>query len=181
MSTEPTATTVAMEGDTVATNNSAGYYDVNVSWIPTQPLRNAASYCYPFCYRVLGIMEGIGGVIVNTFGLNQSRFQYAVDEFHRRERVKKDREELRRKRARERFLERASRGADEYDEDDEEGEEEDGNDDALLNTDEIDAREVGVEKETEEERAAAKLAMPKKSRYVPPYVPPVETARVPLA
>ena len=35
--------------------------------------------------------------------------------------------------------------------------------------------------ETPEEVAAAKLALPKRSRYVPPYVPVVETAKVPLS
>lgn len=178
MSSQPTTVVAADASPSPSSGN--GYYDVNVGWIPTQPLRTAVSYCYPFCYRVLGIMEGIGGVIVNTFGLNQSRFQYAVDEFHRRERVKKDREELRRKRARERFLERASRGADELDEEDDE-EMDDEYDASLMETEAIDSRELGVEKETPEEVAAAKLALPKRSRYVPPYVPVVETAKVPLS
>jgi hypothetical protein len=57
-------------------------------------------------------MESIGGVIVNTFGLNQSRFQYAVDEYHRRERIRIEKEQQVYKRERQRILERARQGLD---------------------------------------------------------------------
>lgn len=88
------------------------YYDADVSWIPTTALKKVARAAYPACTRTLQVMESIGGVIVNTFGLNQSRFQYAVDEYHRRERVRLEKEQMQYQKEREKMLDRLRRGID---------------------------------------------------------------------
>jgi hypothetical protein len=100
------------------------YRDVDFTWIPTNALRNTARYVYPACNRTVQIMEAIGGVIVNTFGLNQSRFQYAVDEYNRRERARVEKEQLAYQKERQRILEAARQGLDNdtYEDDEEEGE-----------------------------------------------------------
>ncbi|CUG90205.1 Hypothetical protein, putative [Bodo saltans] len=88
------------------------YRDVDFTWIPTNALRTTARYVYPVCNRTVQIMEAIGGVIVNTFGLNQSRFQYAVDEYNRRERVRIEKEQMVYQKERNRILEAARQGLD---------------------------------------------------------------------
>lgn len=91
-----------MAAEVVATER---YYDANFDWIPAGVLRSSARVVYPACNRVLGVMEGIGGFFANLLGLNESRFQYAVDEMRRRERAKAEREAAEFRRERQRALE----------------------------------------------------------------------------
>lgn len=108
--------------DSTATHHPSetthSYRDVDFSWIPTITLQKTAKFVYPVCNRTMQVMENIGGVIVHTFGLNQSRFQYAVDEYHRRERARVEKEQMAYKQERQRVLERARQGLDDDDEED---------------------------------------------------------------
>lgn len=94
------------------------YYDVDLSWVPeTAGLRRVATLCYPAAYRTFCVMEAIGGVIVRSCGLDQSRYQYAVDEYHRRERVKREKEQTRIARNDQKELNKGFGGIDDDDDD----------------------------------------------------------------
>ncbi len=96
------------------------YYDVDLGWIKNPSARRVARAVYPVCQRVLTVMESIGEKVVNIFGLNSSRFQYAVDEYERRERLKQEKIDLEREKERRRILEKGLQGieADVADDDD---------------------------------------------------------------
>lgn len=143
------------------------YYDVNLDWVPTATLRKTAKFVYPACNRCLQVMESIGGVMVNVLGLNQSRFQYAVDEYNRRERVRIEKEQLAYQKERDRILERARRGLDA--EDDDEDDASDQGDDEDL-----------VAKGNKQERPDDERRRTRTGRDRATYFPPVLSERVPL-
>ena len=55
-------------------------------------------------------MEYIGEKVVNVLGLNSSRFQYAVDEYNRRERIKREKVDLELQRERQRIIDLGLQG-----------------------------------------------------------------------
>ena len=71
-----------------AEDEALGYYDADFSWFGAGDTyaKRAAKALYPAAMAALGSMEWVGEKVVSTFGLDQSRFQYAVDEFDRQER-----------------------------------------------------------------------------------------------
>lgn len=85
-------------------SSAEAYYDVDLEWIKFKPVRSVAKAVYPVCQRTLGVMEYIGEKVVNLLGLNQSRFQYAVDEQIRRDRIKQEKLDLERERERQKIL-----------------------------------------------------------------------------
>jgi hypothetical protein len=95
-----------------STVDGGGYYDVSFDWIKNESLRVGVTRVYPYACKVVGVMEWIGGKVANATGLTQSRFQYAVDEYYRRERKRHEKELLEEailvQRARERGLLRKS-------------------------------------------------------------------------
>lgn len=81
------------------------YFDANFDWIANEKLRNGAKYVYPVAYKVYVVMDWIGEKVAYALGATQSRFQYAVDEYHRQERRNARKAEL----ERQRMLEKARR------------------------------------------------------------------------
>lgn len=84
-------------------SSNAKYYDTDFQWIGNKSVRKGVTTVYPYAHRVYLGMEWLGGKIADGLGITQSRFQYAVDEYNRRERRKRDKEAL----ERERMLQRA--------------------------------------------------------------------------
>lgn len=109
--------TVGSHGDTttatvasvppVPADTAVRYYDADFTWVPAGLLRRSVVACYPVGKKVVNTMEWIGGKVVHICGLDQSRFQYAVDEYYRQQR-KKQAEETR---ERELFLDRVRQNA----------------------------------------------------------------------
>jgi hypothetical protein len=75
-----------------------GYYDTNLNWVPEGKLRTCARYVYPVAYKTYLFMDWVGGKVAYAIGANQSRFQYAVDEYYRQERKKARKEAVERQR-----------------------------------------------------------------------------------
>ena len=97
-----------------AARGPSGYYDVNFDWVPTSTLRSGARTVYPTLHKVYCAMDYIGEKLANGLGLTQSRYQYAVDEYNRREERKRRKAEMERQRKME---EEIANGFMSYDED----------------------------------------------------------------
>lgn len=80
------------------TAGSEHYYDADFSWIKVQSVKVGAQRIFPYVCKVADVMDSIGGVVARGLGLTNSRFQYAVDEYYRRERRKLRKEEQERQR-----------------------------------------------------------------------------------
>jgi hypothetical protein len=105
-----------------ASDDRAAYYDVSFDWIKMESVRVGATTVYPYVCRVVSWMDWLGGKVASGTGLTSSRFQYAVDEYYRRERKRerreKEEEAILLQRARDRGLLRKTRDDDDEDEDD---------------------------------------------------------------
>ena len=77
------------------------YYDTTaLDWLPANgKIRSAAETIFPYAQKALKGMDWLGGKIANGLGLTSSRFQYAIDEYERRERRHLEREAMSRARA----------------------------------------------------------------------------------
>lgn len=96
------------EGRAAAATNRQ-YYDVSFDWVGNQPVRTGLVKAYPYARKVVDGMDWLGGKVANALGLTSSRFQYAVDEYWRREKKKHRKDMLERQLQEER--ERAARSA----------------------------------------------------------------------
>ena len=98
---DPTVETalLAQPGKKLAdVSGSSQYYDTDFSWIQVQSVRVGAQQIFPYVCKVVSVMDSIGGVVARGLGLTNSRFQYAVDEYYRRERRRLRKEEQERQR-----------------------------------------------------------------------------------
>ncbi|KEG06191.1 hypothetical protein DQ04_15361000 [Trypanosoma grayi] len=88
------------------------YYDANLEWVPTVPLRWAAHRWYPQLQSGVHRMEACGRFFVQLLGLDESRYDYVAE--GRRERRQRQR----------RRINGDANGNDDNDEEEEEEEEE---------------------------------------------------------
>ena len=116
-SSEPTST-APTETATTTTEPETAYYDADFTWIGNNTIRSAAKTVYPAAYRAYVICDWIGEKVANGLGLTSSRFQYAVDEYHRLERKKQRKVELARQQELEAIREKGLLGTIEDDDDD---------------------------------------------------------------
>ena len=69
-------------------NEPVEYYDATFDWITNAKLKAAAKVVYPAANASYHLMQRIGETVSWVLGLQQSRFQYAVDEANAIERKK---------------------------------------------------------------------------------------------
>lgn len=63
------------------------YYDAKLDWVTERfYLRKTAEAVYPYAQKAFRFMDKLGGKFAHGLGLTSSRFQYALDEYNRRER-----------------------------------------------------------------------------------------------